>query len=101
MKKKGGCDFLRMKKSGDANHINKTNGVVITEFDKGKGTFLTPWGQYAIELYDAFLQMRGGIYDHKIWYDDISSLFLLPRQDNVHMAFIYALNRPIQEGQQQ
>ncbi len=57
MKKKGGYDFLRMKKSGDANHINKTNGVVITEFDKGKGTFLTPWGQYAIELYDAFLQM--------------------------------------------
>jgi structure-specific recognition protein 1 len=28
-------------------------------------------------------------------------LFLLPRQDNVHMAFIIALNRPIQEGQQQ
>jgi hypothetical protein len=45
MKKKGGYDFSRMKKSGDANHINKTNGVVITEFDEGKGTFLTPWGQ--------------------------------------------------------
>jgi hypothetical protein len=100
MKKKGGYDFSRMKKSSDANHINKTNGVVITEFNEGKGTFLTPWGQYAIELYDAFLQMQGGIYDHKIWYDDISSLFLLPRQDAVHMAFVIALNRPIQEGQQ-
>ncbi len=101
MKKKGGYDFSRMKKSGDANHINKTNGVVITEIDKDKGTFLTPWGQYVIELYDAFIQMQGGIYNHKIWYDNISSLFLLPRQDNVHMAFIIALNTPIQEGQQQ
>ncbi len=44
MRKKGGYDFSRMKKSGDADHINKTNGVVIAEFDEGKGTFLMPWG---------------------------------------------------------
>ncbi len=74
--------------------------MVIAELDEGKGTFLMLWGQYSIKLYDTFLQMQGGMYDHKIWYHNISSLFLLPRQDNVHMAFVIALNRPIQKGQQ-
>ena len=80
--------------------VKKTSGSVIAEFDENKGTFLTPRGRYAIELYDSFLRMRGAKYDYKIKYDDISRLFLLPKQDDMHMAFVIALDKPIRQGQQ-
>lgn len=80
--------------------IKNTAGNVIAEFDDSKGTFLTPRGRYAIELFDSFLRMRGNKYDYKIKYDDISRLFLLPRPDEVHMAFVIALDKPIRQGQQ-
>jgi structure-specific recognition protein 1 len=44
--------------------------------------------------------MRGLKYDYKIKYDDISRLFLLPKPDEVHMAFVIALDKPIRQGQQ-
>jgi structure-specific recognition protein 1 len=44
--------------------------------------------------------MRGNKYDYKIKYDDISRLFLLPKPDDVHMAFVIALDKPIRQGQQ-
>lgn len=80
--------------------VKKTSGAVIAEFDENKGTFLTPRGRYSIELYDSFLRMRGAKYDYKIRYDDISRLFLLPKQDDMHMAFVIALDKPIRQGQQ-
>jgi len=81
-------------------HIKNTTGNVIAEFDESMGTFLTPRGRYAVELYDAFLRLRGSKYDYKIKYDDISRLFLLPRPDEVHVAFVIALDKPIRQGQQ-
>ena len=80
--------------------VKKTSGSIIAEFDENKGTFLTPRGRYSIELYDSFLRMRGAKYDYKIRYDDISRLFLLPKQDDMHMAFVIALDKPIRQGQQ-
>lgn len=81
-------------------NIRKTTGDVIVSFDQSKGTFLTPRGRYAIELYDIFLRLRGQKYDYKIKYDDISRLFLLPKPDEVHMAFVIALDKAIRQGQQ-
>ena len=81
-------------------HIKNTTGSIIAEFDENMGTFLTPRGRYAIELYDSFLRMRGTKYDYKIKYDDISRLFLLPKPGDVHMAFVIALDKPIRQGQQ-
>lgn len=81
-------------------NIRKTTGDVIVEFDLEKGSFLTPRGRYSIELYEHFFRMRGQKYDYKIKYDDISRLFLLPKPDDVHMAFVIALDKPIRQGQQ-
>eukprot|EP00586_Coscinodiscus_wailesii_P004416 CAMPEP_0172483482 /NCGR_PEP_ID=MMETSP1066-20121228/10494_1 /TAXON_ID=671091 /ORGANISM="Coscinodiscus wailesii, Strain CCMP2513" /LENGTH=946 /DNA_ID=CAMNT_0013247383 /DNA_START=94 /DNA_END=2934 /DNA_ORIENTATION=- len=81
-------------------NIKNTTGSVIAEFDENEGTFLTPRGRYKIELFDVFLRMRGNKYDYKIKYDDINRLFLLPKPDDVHMAFVIALDRPIRQGQQ-
>eukprot|EP00804_Cyclotella_cryptica_P031234 CCRYP_011061-RB/>CCRYP_011061-RB protein AED:0.18 eAED:0.18 QI:313/1/1/1/0.8/0.83/6/73/645 len=80
--------------------VKKTSGSVIAEFNENLGTFLTPRGRYSIELYDSFLRMRGAKYDYKIKYDDISRLFLLPKQDDTYMAFVIALDKPIRQGQQ-
>lgn len=80
--------------------IRKTTGDVLVSFDASKGTFLTPRGRYQIDLYDYFLRMRGQKFDYKIKYEDISRLFLLPKPDEVHMAFVIALDKPIRQGQQ-
>lgn len=80
--------------------IKKTTGNVIAEFPEERGTFLTPRGRYSIELYDWFLRLRGNKYDYKIKYDDISRLFLLPKPDDVHNAFVISLDKPIRQGQQ-
>lgn len=80
--------------------IKNSTGDVIVEFDETMGTFLTPRGRYSIELYQFFLRMRGAKYDYKIKYDDITRLFLLPRPDDVHMAFVISLDKPIRQGQQ-
>jgi structure-specific recognition protein 1 len=80
--------------------IKNTSGDVIVEFAETRGTFLTPRGRYSIELYESFMRMRGNKYDYKIRYDDISRLFLLPKPDDVHMAFVIALDKPIRQGQQ-
>jgi len=93
------AELLQQKIMSTAN-IRKTTGDVIVEFDHEKGSFLTPRGRYSIELYDRFFRMRGQKYDYKIKYDDISRLFLLPKPDDVHMAFVIALDKPIRQGQQ-
>lgn len=81
-------------------NIRNTAGNAIVEFDESVGTFLTPRGRYNITLYDSFLRMYGPRYDYKIKYDDISRLFLLPRPNEVHKAFVIALDKPIRQGQQ-
>ncbi|CAJ1896816.1 unnamed protein product [Cylindrotheca closterium] len=93
------AELLQQKIMGTAN-IRKTTGDVIVEFDPDKGVFLTPRGRYSIELYERFFRMRGLKYDYKIKYDAISRLFLLPKPDEVHMAFVIALDKPIRQGQQ-
>lgn len=81
-------------------NIRNTAGNAIVEFDESIGTFLTPRGRYNITLYDSFLRMYGSRYDYKIKYDDISRLFLLPKPNEVHKAFVIALDKPIRQGQQ-
>lgn len=81
-------------------NIKNTAGNEIARFDESQGTFLTPRGRYQLTLFDSFLRMHGNRYDYKIKYDDISRLFLLPKPDDLHMAFVIALDKPIRQGQQ-
>ncbi|KAL7567414.1 hypothetical protein ACA910_021377 [Epithemia clementina (nom. ined.)] len=93
------AEILQQEIMATAN-IRKTTGDVLVSFPQDKGTFLTPRGRYAVELYDVSMRMRGQKYDYKIKYDDINRLFLLPKPDEVHMAFVIALDKPIRQGQQ-
>jgi structure-specific recognition protein 1 len=93
------AELLQKRIMATAN-IRKTTGDVLVSFDAKHCAFLTPRGRYGIELYDTFLRMRGQKYDYKIRYDDITRLYLLPKPDEVHMAFVIALDKPIRQGQQ-
>mmetsp|Transcript_17041 Transcript_17041/g.40155 ORF Transcript_17041/g.40155 Transcript_17041/m.40155 type:complete len:809 (+) Transcript_17041:83-2509(+) len=93
------AEILQQEIMATAN-IRKTTGDVLVSFPQEQGTFLTPRGRYAIELYDMSLRMRGQKYDYKIKYDDINRLFLLPKPDEINMAFVIALDKPIRQGQQ-
>jgi structure-specific recognition protein 1 len=44
--------------------------------------------------------MQGAQYAYKIKYDDINSLFLLPKLDKGIMAFVISLEKPIRQGNQ-
>ena len=93
------AELLQQNIMSSAN-IRKNTGDVLVSFEQAKGAFLTPRGRYGIELYSTFLRMRGQKYDYKIRYDTINRLFLLPKPDEVHMAFVIALDKPIRQGQQ-
>ena len=93
------AEALQQQIMSQAN-VRSTTGDVIAKFDETQGTFLTPRGRYTIELFDKHLRLRGNKYDYKIKYDDISRLFLLPKPDDFHMAFVIALDKPIRQGQQ-
>ena len=93
------AEFLQ-EKIMDAARIQASSGSLVCEFVQEQGTFLTPRGRYAIQLYDSFLRLRGAKYDYKIQYADLSRLFLLPKPDDIHFAFVIALDKPIRQGQQ-
>ena len=84
----------------DTGIIRSITGNIIAEFSKEQGNFVTPRGKYAIQMTATYLHMQGAQYAYKIKYDDINSLFLLPRLDGGRMAFVIALEKPIRQGNQ-
>lgn len=46
------------------------------------------------------MHMQGGQYSYRIKYEDIVSLFLLPKPDGQRMAFVISLDKPIRQGNQ-
>ena len=47
-----------------------------------------------------YMYMQGAQYFYKISYNEINSLFLLPKLDGGRMAFVIALEKPIRQGNQ-
>lgn len=47
-----------------------------------------------------YMYMQGAQYFYKISYNEINSLFLLPKLDGGRMAFAIALEKPIRQGTQ-
>lgn len=79
---------------------HSVTGHIIVEFTSEEGTFITPRGRYGIQMYSDFLRMHGAKYDYKIQYSDIDKLFLLPKPDGQHQAFVICLEKPIRQGNQ-
>ncbi len=81
-------------------NIGAVKGAVICQFDNTIGTFMTPRGRFALEMYGSFVRMRGPKYDYRIQYSDINRFYLLEKPDERYMAFIISLDKPIRQGQQ-
>ncbi|EQC35505.1 hypothetical protein SDRG_07213 [Saprolegnia diclina VS20] len=81
-------------------NISNITGKSIVELDESMGTFLTPRGRYAIELYGSFLRMHGKTYDYKIMYSNINRCFLLEYPNSTNTAFVISLEEPIRQGKQ-
>jgi structure-specific recognition protein 1 len=47
-----------------------------------------------------YMHMQGAQYAYKIKYDDINSLFLLPKPDGGRSSFVISLEKPIRQGNQ-
>jgi structure-specific recognition protein 1 len=84
-------DRAGMKSAADA---------AIIEIEENSGTFLTPRGKYAIEMYKSYMRMHGKTYDYKILYKDFDKFFYLAKPDRAHVAFVISLTTPIRQGQQ-
>lgn len=84
----------------DAGVIQSVTGEVIVEFGKEQCSFVAPRGKYALQMASSYFYMQGAQYAYKIPYDDISSLFLLPKIDAGRFAFVIALDKPVKQGQQ-
>ncbi|RYG64900.1 hypothetical protein EON64_13035 [archaeon] len=80
--------------------IQSVTGEVIVEFGKEQGSFVAPRGKYALQMASSYFYMQGAQYAYKIPYEDISSLFLLPKLDAGRFAFVIALDKPVKQGQQ-
>lgn len=88
------------KKVMNTGIIRSITGDIIAEFSKEQGNFVTPRGKYAIQMTSTYLHMQGAQYAYKIKYEDINSLFLLPKADGGRMAFVISLEKPIRQGNQ-
>mmetsp|Transcript_7860 Transcript_7860/g.23389 ORF Transcript_7860/g.23389 Transcript_7860/m.23389 type:complete len:682 (-) Transcript_7860:48-2093(-) len=96
----GGEAERMQKKIQKLANLQSVTGDMLAEFPPEEGGFLLPRGRYAVEMYADFFRMHGNMYDYKIKYADVERFILLPRTDDVHYAFILALERPIRQGQQ-
>lgn len=78
---------------------NVTTDNIIVEFTKEQGNFITPRGKYSIQMTSTYMSLQGAQYFYKIKYDDINSLFLLPKPDggNRH-SLVISLEKPIRQG---
>ena len=47
-----------------------------------------------------YMHMQGPQYSYKIKYEDMHSLFLLPKPDGTRNAFVISLEKPIRQGNQ-
>lgn len=54
----------------------------------------------SIQMLASAMHMQGAQYLYKIKYEDIQSLFLLPKPDGGRMAFVISLEKPIRQGNQ-
>ncbi len=71
-------------------------GNAIAEFDDVQ--VQVPRGRYAVEMFDKHMHLRGKTYDYKVLYTNVASLYLLPKQDNFHMALCVTLEHPLRQG---
>eukprot|EP00921_Rhytidocystis_pertsovi_P003819 GHVQ01006625.1.p1 GENE.GHVQ01006625.1~~GHVQ01006625.1.p1 ORF type:complete len:509 (+),score=59.66 GHVQ01006625.1:289-1815(+) len=60
---------------------------------------LVPRGRYEIDLGPSALKLHGKSYDYTMQYKNISRMFLVPRPNSPHLAFVIGLENAMRQGQ--
>ena len=60
---------------------------------------IVPRGKYNMDLFRNSIRFHGSTYQFTTEYKSISKFFMLPMQDEVHMAFVIGLDKPLKQGQ--
>eukprot|EP00771_Trimastix_marina_P000914 gnl/Trimastix_PCT/1948.p1 GENE.gnl/Trimastix_PCT/1948~~gnl/Trimastix_PCT/1948.p1 ORF type:complete len:548 (-),score=159.46 gnl/Trimastix_PCT/1948:97-1740(-) len=76
--------------------IHTATGDAIAVFNEVP--LVVPRGRYQIEMYSTLMNLHGKTNDYKIPFKSISRLYLLPKPDKRHVAFVFSLDPPIQQG---
>lgn len=84
--------IAQIKESGDL----ETSGTAIAGFEDVGIT--VPRGRYDLEFFDKHFKMHGKTYDYKVLYSNVSSVYVLPKQDNYTVAFAISLEHPLRQG---
>jgi structure-specific recognition protein 1 len=56
---------------------------------------IVPRGKYNVDLFRYSVRFHGSTYQFTTEYKSISRMFMLPMQDEVHMAFVIGLDKPL------
>ena len=59
---------------------------------------ITPRGRFDVQMLKGNLKIHGPSHDYKIMYKNITRVFLLPRQDGIHIDLVVALEKPLRQG---
>lgn len=61
---------------------------------------VVPRGVYSLDFYASFAKLHGKTHDYKLQFTDIAKVFLLPKPDGAHMAYLLQLATPLRTGSQ-
>jgi structure-specific recognition protein 1 len=59
---------------------------------------VTPRGKFDFHFLNNILKVHGNSFDYKINYKNMSKVFMLPKPDGIHIAFVIALINPLMQG---
>ena len=92
----------------DENVMNELrDGIVSKTGGSGAGEALCripdvplvlPRGHHDLEFLPGNFRLRGKTFSYTVKYKNVSRVFLLPKPDDVHVAFVLGLDQPVRQG---
>lgn len=76
--------------------IGKNAGESMCKFSDMQ--LMIPRGRYTVDFFKTSIRFHGQSYNYLIEYKHITRAFLLPMPDEVQVAFVIGLNKPIKQG---
>jgi structure-specific recognition protein 1 len=91
-KKDSSAEVLNNIITANANITETSDNSIVTFEDL---PFIVPRGKYSCDLGPSSLRMHGATFNHILSYKNINRAFLLPKPDEVHMFFVFGLEKPM------
>ncbi|RKP13079.1 structure-specific recognition protein-domain-containing protein [Piptocephalis cylindrospora] len=77
--------------------LGQAMGDVLLSFPET--LFLTPRGRYDVDVFSAFIRLRGKTYDYKLPYTGIHRIFEAHKPDDLHVYLTVGVEPAVRQGQ--